>query len=170
VYVFHVPISGRQDLKVHGHRCSWALPDRLFVWFGLSSGVLDRPRLWLDRPWCAGQGATPGYLPAPAPNVGGSDGNIKSLPSMRSLFSHHFPTWVFSIFIGLSYITDDDLLALSLVGYARPNQDFFTIKVDHIYWKGLHVHLHFLKFQSSLVNGRLDLSLKHIIIISGVRE
>jgi hypothetical protein len=59
----------------------------------------------------------------------------------------------FIIFIGLSRVADDDLLAFALIGGVRPNQDFFAIEVDHIYWKGLRVHLHFLKFQSSLVNG-----------------
>jgi hypothetical protein len=41
----------------------------------------------------------------------------------------------------------------------------FAIEVDHIHWEGLH---DLLKFQSSLVNGRLDLSSKHITIISGM--
>jgi hypothetical protein len=45
---------------------------------------------------------------------------------------------------------------------------FFALEVDHIHWKGLCIYLHFLKFQSSLVNGRLDLSSKYITINSGM--
>jgi hypothetical protein len=89
---------------------------------------------------------------------------------MRGLFCYHFPAINFSVSIGLSCITDDDLLALALIGCARPNQDLFIIKFDHIYWDGLFVHLHYLKFQSTLTDGRLDLSSKHITIISDVRE
>jgi hypothetical protein len=65
---------------------------------------------------------------------------------------------------------NDYILPFALIGRARSNQEFFIIKVDHIQWKGFSAHLHFLKFQSVLVNGRLDLSLKHITIISGMRE
>ena len=84
-----------------------------------------------DRLRCAEQGPAPGYLPAPAPapGVGGSDGNFQSFSSMRSLFSHHFPTRIFIIFIGLSRVADDDLLAFALIGRAGPNQDFFPIQV-----------------------------------------
>jgi hypothetical protein len=84
------------------------------------------------------------------------------------LLCHHFPAINFGIFIGFSCIVDDDFLAL--IGCARPNQNFFIIEVDHIYWKGFSLHLHFLKFQSTLVNDQLDLSSKHITIITGMRE
>jgi hypothetical protein len=123
-----------------------------------------------DRPRCVEQGSTSGYLPMPAPSVRAIDGNLQSLPSIRSPFCHHFPARVFSNLVGLSRIPDDDLLAFALIGRARSNQDLLAIKVDHIYYEGLRVHLHFLKFQSSLVNGRLDLSSKHITIISGMRK
>jgi hypothetical protein len=73
-------------------------------------------------------------------------------PTIRSLFGHHFPARMFIIFIGLSCIADDDLLAFALIGRAGLNQGLFAIEVDHIYWEGLCIHLHFLKFQSSLVN------------------
>jgi hypothetical protein len=86
------------------------------------------------------------------------------------VFCHHFPARNFSVFISLSCIANDGLLVLALISRARPNQDFFIIKVDHIYWEWLCVHLHFLKFQSALVDSRLDLSPKHITIISGVRK
>jgi hypothetical protein len=59
VLVFHVPISGRRGLKVHGLRGSWALPDRPFELSGLSDDVPYRPRL------CAGPSTD-----------GGSDGNL----------------------------------------------------------------------------------------------
>jgi hypothetical protein len=95
----------------------------------------------------------PSYLLAHAPGVAGSDGNLQSFTS-----------------ISLSRIADDDLLAFALISCAGPNQDFFAIRVDHIYREGLCVHLHFLKFQSSLVHDRLDLSSKHITIISGMRK
>jgi hypothetical protein len=112
------------------------------------------------------------WFPAYAcpPSVGGGDGNFQSVPSIRSLFHHHFPARIFIIFIGLSCVADDDLLAFALILHAGPNQDLFAIEVDHIYWEGFRVHMHFLKFQSSLVNDRLNLSSKYITIISGMRK
>jgi hypothetical protein len=86
------------------------------------------------------------------------------------VFCHHFLARNFSVFIGLSCIADDDILALAHISRTRPNQEFFIIKVDNIYWERRCVHLYFLKFQSTLVDGRLDLSPKHITIISGVRK
>jgi hypothetical protein len=68
------------------------------------------------------------------PSVGGRDGDLQGLPSIRSLFCHRFPARIFNISIGLSCIVDDDLLVV--IGCARPNQDFFIIKVDYIYSKG----------------------------------
>jgi hypothetical protein len=68
-----------------------------------------------------------------APSVGSHDGDLHGLPSIKSLFYHHFPAINLSVSIGLSCIADDDLLALTHIGCARPNQDVFIIKVDHIY-------------------------------------
>jgi hypothetical protein len=48
--------------------------------------------------------------------------------------------------------------------------DLFALEVDHVHSKGLRVYLHFLKFQSSFVNGRLNLSTEYITIISGMRK
>jgi hypothetical protein len=111
------------------------------------------------------------WFPAYAcPQRGGHDGNFQSLSSIGSPLRHHFPAKVFIIFIGFSCIADDDLLGFALIGHAWLNQDFLAIKVDHVYWEGLRVHLHFLKFQSSLINGRLNLSSKYITIISGMRK
>jgi hypothetical protein len=129
VLVFHVPISGRRGLKVHGRRCSWALPDRSLEWSGLSGDVLDRPRLCVGPSVMCRIGPTPSYLPTPTPGVGGTDGNLQSLTSIRSLFRHHFPTIVLSIFIGLSCIADDDLLAFALIGRAGTNHDFLPSKL-----------------------------------------
>jgi hypothetical protein len=70
--------------------------------------------------------------------------------------------------IGLSCVADDYLFAF--ISCAWPNQDPLALEVDHIYRKGLRVYLHFLKFQSSFVNGRLNLSTEYITIISGVRK
>jgi hypothetical protein len=61
-------------------------------------------------------------------------------------------------------------LSLPLLAALGQIKTFFAIKIDYIYWERLCVHLHFLKFQSSLVNGRLDLSSIHITIISGMRK
>jgi hypothetical protein len=113
---------------------------------------------------------TPGPLLARVPIVGGGDGNFQSLPSIRSLFRHHFPAGDFIIFNDFSCVADDDLFAFALIGCAGPNQEFFAFEVDHIHWEGLHIHLHFLKFQPSFINGRLDLSSKYITIISGMRK
>jgi hypothetical protein len=88
-----------------------------------------------------------------SPSVEGGDGNFQSLPSIRSLFRHHFLTRDFIILIGLSRIAHDYLLAFALISHAGPNQDLFALEVDHIHWEGLRIHLHFLKFQSSLING-----------------
>jgi hypothetical protein len=74
------------------------------------------------------------------------------------------------IAIGLSCVADDYLFAFALIGYVWPNQDPFALKIDHVHRKGLCVHLHFLKFQSSFVNGRLNLSTEYITIISGMRK
>jgi hypothetical protein len=74
------------------------------------------------------------------------------------------------ILIGLSCIADDYLLAFAFIGCVWPNHDFLALEVDHVHWKGLCIHLHFLKFQSSLVNGRLNLSTEYITIISGMRK
>jgi hypothetical protein len=63
----------------------------------------------------------PGSLLAPAPNVGGDDGNFQSLSSIRILFRHHFPARDFIIFIGLLRIADDYFLAFALIGHAGPN-------------------------------------------------
>jgi hypothetical protein len=74
------------------------------------------------------------------------------------------------IFIGISCIADDYLFAFAFIGCVWPNQDFLALEVDHVHRKGLCIHLHFLKFQSSLVNGRLNLSTEYITIICGLRK
>jgi hypothetical protein len=56
-----------------------------------------------------------------SPGVGGGDGNFQSLPSIRSLFRHHFPARDFIILTGLSRIADDYFLAFALIGHAEPN-------------------------------------------------
>jgi hypothetical protein len=83
-----------------------------------------------DRPQRVEPGPTPGYLPAlaPAPSVGGSDDNLQSLTSIGSPLRHHLLARVFIIFIGLSRVADDDLLAFALIGHVRPNQDFLSSK------------------------------------------
>jgi hypothetical protein len=87
------------------------------------------------------------------------------------------PSGVFSattllqeIFADLSCIADEYLFAFAFIDCVWPSQDFFALKVDHVHRKGLRVHLHFLKFQSSFVNGRLNLSTEYITIISGMRK
>jgi hypothetical protein len=72
--------------------------------------------------------------------------------------------------IGLSCITDDYFFVFAFIGYAWPNQDLLAFEVDHVHRKGLRVYLHFLKFQSSFVNGRLNLPMEYITIISGMRK
>jgi hypothetical protein len=104
------------------------------------------------------------------PSVGGRDGHFKSLPSIGSLLGHYFPAKKIMILIGLSCIADDYLFAFAFISCVWPNQDFIALKVDHVHRKGLRVHLHFLKFQSSFVNGRLNLSTEYITIISGMRK
>jgi hypothetical protein len=87
-----------------------------------------------------------------------------------SLLGHHFPARNFNIPTGLSCIADDYLFAFAFIDCVWPSQDFLALKVDHVHRKGLRVHLHFLKFQSSFVNGRLNLSTEYITIISGMRK
>jgi hypothetical protein len=72
--------------------------------------------------------------------------------------------------MGLFGIADDCLFAFAFIGCVWPNQDFLALEVDHVHRKGLCIYLHFLKFQSSLVNGRLNLSTEYITIISGMRK
>jgi hypothetical protein len=104
------------------------------------------------------------------PSAGGRDGHLKSLPSIGILLGHHFPARNFVIVIGLSCVADDYLFVFALIGCVWPNQDPFALKIDQVHRKGLRVHLHFLKFQSSFVNGRLNLSTEYITIISGMRK
>jgi hypothetical protein len=103
-------------------------------------------------------------------SVRGHDGDLQCLPSIWGPFRNHFPVGNFGIFIGIPRVADDGLLVFALIGGIRPNQEFFIVKIDHVHRKGLCVHLNFLKFQPVLVNGRLDMSSKHITIISGMRE
>jgi hypothetical protein len=60
------------------------------------------------------------------------------------------------------------LLFPSSVALGR-TKTFLSLKLNIYYWKGFSVHLYSLKIQSTLVNARLDLSSKHITIISGMR-
>jgi hypothetical protein len=104
------------------------------------------------------------------PSTGGRDGHLKSLPSIESFLGHHFPARNFMIPIGLSCVADDYLFVFALIGRVWPNQDPLALKINHVHRKGIRVHLHFLKFQSSFVNGRLNLSTEYIAIISGMRK
>jgi hypothetical protein len=97
VLVFHVPISGHLGLKVHGHRGSWVSSDRPLEWSGLSGGVPDRPHLCVRLSTMSKIGACAWFLACACPSVGGGDGNFQSLPSIRSLFCHHFPARDFII-------------------------------------------------------------------------
>jgi hypothetical protein len=108
----------------------------------------------------------PGVTP---PSAGGCDGHLQGLPSIRSLFHYYFSAKNFISFIGLPYVADDDFFALSLSAVLG-RIDRFALEVDHVHSKGLRVYLHFLKFQSSFVNGRLNLSTEYITIISGMRK
>jgi hypothetical protein len=104
------------------------------------------------------------------PSARGYDGHLQGLPSIGSLLGHHFPARNFTIPIGLFSIADGCLLAFAFIGCIWPNQDFLALEVNNVHWKGLYIHLHFLKFQSSFVNGRLNMSPKYITIISGMRK
>jgi hypothetical protein len=159
-------IFGCCGLKVRGHRCSWVLSDRPPDLFRLRT-VRRCPR---PSALCAGASAMSRTWCCTCPNVGGWDGDLQCLPSIRGLFYNHFTIRNFGNLIGLSWITDDNLFAFALIGRIRPNQDFLVVKTDNVHQKGLCVHLHFFKLQSTLVDGRLDLSSKYITIISGMRE
>jgi hypothetical protein len=104
------------------------------------------------------------------PSAGGYDGHLKGLPSIRSLLGHHFSARNHIIPIGLPCVADDYFFVFAFIGCARPNQDPLALEVDHIYREGLCIHLYFLKFQSSFINGRLNLSTKNITIIGDMRE
>jgi hypothetical protein len=146
--------------------------DRTVCW-----NPLDRPA-WSrtvcacasDRPRCAARAPAPAPWSALAPQRWGRDGHFKSLPSIGSLLGHYFPTRNFMIPIGLSCVADDYLFVFAFISCVWPNQDPLALKIDHVHRKGLRVHLHFLKFQSSFVNDRLNLSTEYITIISGMRK
>jgi hypothetical protein len=104
------------------------------------------------------------------PSARGCDGHLQGLPSIGSLLGHHFPARNFTTLIGLFSIVDDCLFDFAFIGCVWPNQDFFALEVDHVHQEGLCIYLHFLKFQSSLINGRLNLSTEYITIISGIRK
>jgi hypothetical protein len=105
-----------------------------------------------------------------APSIGGHDGDLQCLSSIKGLFRNHFPASRFDIFVCSSRVVDDDLIVFALIGRVRTNQHFLTIKIYHVHKKRLCIHLHFLKTQSTLVNGQLDLLSKHITNISGLRK
>jgi hypothetical protein len=123
-----------------------------------------------DCPRCAARAPAPAPWSALAPSAGGRDGHLKSLPSIGSLLGHYFPAGYFMIPISLSCVVEDYLFVFALIGCVWPNQDPLSLEVDHVHRKGLCVYLHFLKFQSSFVNGRLNLSTEYITIISGMRK
>jgi hypothetical protein len=119
VFVFHVPISYRRALKVCGRCCSWALSDHPSDPSRLFDGVPDCPRL--SRTIRAAQNRRPHLVARPRlpRSTGHCDDDLQSLSSIWGLFCHHFPARNFGVFIGLSWIADDDLLVL--IGHARPN-------------------------------------------------
>jgi hypothetical protein len=95
---------------------------------------------------------------------------FSDLKSINNCTCHHFPARNFMIAIDLSCVADDYLFVFALIDCVWPNQDPLALKIDHVHRKGLRVHLHFLKFQSSFVNGWLNLSMEYITIISGMRK
>jgi hypothetical protein len=56
-------------------------------------------------------------------------------PLYEGLF-HHFPTRKIGVFIGLLCISDDDLLALALIGCARPKHDILSSNLNIFIGKG----------------------------------
>jgi hypothetical protein len=68
----------------------------------------------------------------------------------------------------------DDILALGRLGLRWLNQELLLIELDHVHihreWVFVKLHLGtFYKFQSSFVYGRLNMSMKNIVIISSMR-
>jgi hypothetical protein len=51
-----------------------------------------------------------------------------------------------------------------------PNQDSRVIALKHMYQEGSFINLHLTQTQSSLIESQLDLSMKDITIISGMRS
>jgi hypothetical protein len=67
----------------------------------------------------------------------------------------------------------DDLFALGRLSLRWLNQDLLSIELDHIHvcqeWVFVELHLGtFYKFQSSVIYGRLNLSMKNIAIASSM--
>jgi hypothetical protein len=166
VLVFHVPISGHCGLKVRGRRRSSALPDRPLERSGPSGDVTDRPRLGTGLSVMRSMGSRACPLVCACPPVPEVVIVTFSVSPPSGVFSA--TTFLQEILLfpsasrALSMMTSLSLPLSAVLGQIRI---FFSIEVDHIHWEGLCV---LLKFQSSLVNGRLNLSLKHITIISGI--
>jgi hypothetical protein len=75
-----------------------------------------------------------------------------------------------NVFIEGSRVVNDNALFFVFIGRIRPNNSFFTIKSYQVDRGRLLVNLHLLKIQPVLINVRLYLLTKHIIVISGVKE
>jgi hypothetical protein len=96
------------------------------------------------------------------------DSNLESFSAIRGLFICHFSCQLFPPQIGLSF-PDHHILSLSSFGLMRPNQNLGLLQLHSIDGKRLLIHLHLMKHQTTFVDGRLNLSTKHIAIISGMR-
>jgi hypothetical protein len=87
---------------------------------------------------------------------------------MRGLFICHFSCQLCSPQIGLSFL-GHHILAISSFGLMLPNQDLGLLQLHIVDGKRLLIHLYLMRHQTTFINGRLYLTLKHIAIISGMR-
>jgi hypothetical protein len=102
---------------------------RVLIVAGLSAGIpqtvrrCSGPSVPRCRTICDAQNkfSRPATCLRLPPSVGVCDGNLQSLPSIRSFLGHYLPARTFIILIGLSCIADDDFFAFALIGCAGPN-------------------------------------------------
>jgi hypothetical protein len=66
--------------------------------------------------------------------------------------------------------TDDHILSLGCLNLFQSDQHLRILQIDDVDRKRILIHLHLIKTQSFFINGRLDLSIENITIISIMRK
>jgi hypothetical protein len=169
VFVFYVPISGRRGFKVRDRCGSWVWSDRPLEFSGPSGVVPNRLRLCVGPSEMRSTGSCSLVCACPPAlevmvvtlRVSPPSGVFSATTFLQEIL------WLLSASLVLPMIISLSLPLSAVFGRTRI---LLPLKIDHVHRKGLRVHLHFLKFQSSFVNGRLNLSTEYITIISGMRK
>jgi hypothetical protein len=128
-YLFLVVVASRYVDAAVSRRCQTFHQTRLD--YSIVSRIIRA--FTSDCPQRTEQGVVLGRLPAPAPNVGGRNGDLQCLPSIRGLLYNHFSARNFGILIGLSWVTDDDLFTLCPYRSHLAEPGLFIVEIDHVH-------------------------------------